>query len=69
VAFTGLLRGHFRQGKRRASLFLQDLLKMPCCPSLTVKLQNQVAAAIQAPYHGNAMGGVVSGKKELAGKY
>ncbi len=49
VAFTGLLMGHFRQSKRRASLFLQDLLKMPCCPSLTVKMQNQVAAAIQAP--------------------
>ncbi len=50
VAFTGLLMGHFRQSKRRASLFLQDLLKMPCCPSLTVKMQNQVAAAIQVPY-------------------
>ncbi len=49
VAFTGLLMGHFRQSKRRASLFLQDLLKMPCCPSLTVKMQNQVAEAIQAP--------------------
>ena len=50
VAFTGLLMGHFRQSKRRASLFLQDLLKMPCCPSLTIKMQNQVAAAIQVPY-------------------
>ena len=50
VAFTGLLMGHFRQSKRRASLFLQDLLKMPCCPSLTVKMQNQVAGAIQVPY-------------------
>ncbi len=50
VAFTGLLMGHFRQSKRRASLFLQDLLKMPCCPSLTVKMQNQVAAAIEFPY-------------------
>lgn len=50
VAFTGLLMGHFRQSKRRAALFLQDLLKMPCCPSLTVKMQNQVAAAIEAPY-------------------
>jgi transposase len=50
VAFTGLLMGHFRQSKRRAALFLQDLLKMPCCPSLTVKMQNHVSAAIQAPY-------------------
>ena len=50
VAFTGLLMGHFRQSKRRASLFLQDLLKMPCCASLTVKMQNQVAAALPVPY-------------------
>jgi transposase len=50
VAFAGLLMGHFRQSKRRASLFLQDLLKMPCCPSLTVKMQNQVSAALQVPY-------------------
>ena len=50
VAFTGLLMGHFRQSKRRASLFLQDLLKMPCCPSLTVKMQNQVSAALAVPY-------------------
>ncbi len=50
VAFTGLLMGHFRQSKRRASLFLQDLLKMPCCASLTVKMQNQVAAALEVPY-------------------
>ena len=50
VAFTGLLMGHFRQSKRRAALFLQDLLGMPCCPSLTVKMQNQVAAALEQPY-------------------
>jgi transposase len=50
VAFTGLLMGHFRQSKRRASLFLQDLLGMPCCPSLTVKMQNHVAAALEHPY-------------------
>lgn len=42
--------GHFRQSKRRAALFLQDLLGMPCCPSLTVKIQNQVAAALEQPY-------------------
>ena len=50
VAFTGLLMGHFRQSKRRAALFLQDLLKFPCCPALTVKMQNQVAAALKQPY-------------------
>lgn len=50
VAFTGLLMGHFRQSKRRAALFLQDLLGFPCCPALTVKMQNQVAAALERPY-------------------
>jgi transposase len=50
VAFTGLLMGHFRQSKRRAALFLQDLLKLPCCPALTVKMQNQVSAALEQPY-------------------
>lgn len=50
VAFTGLLMGHFRQSKRRAALFLQDLLSFPCCPALTVKMQNQVAAALEQPY-------------------
>jgi transposase len=50
VAFTGLLMGYFRQSKRRAALFLQDVLGMPCSPSLTVKMQNQVAAALEQPY-------------------
>ena len=50
VAFTGLLMGHFRQSQRRAALFLPDLLKFPCCPALTVKRQNQVAAALKPAY-------------------
>lgn len=50
VAFTGMLMGHFRQSKRRAALFLQDLLGFPCSPGLTVKMQNQVAAALEQPY-------------------
>jgi len=50
VAFTGLLMGHFRQSKRRAALFLEDLLGMPCCPALTVKMQNHVAASLKQPY-------------------
>ena len=50
VAFVGLLMGHFRQSKRRAAFFLQDFLGMPCCPSLTVKMQNQVAGALEQPY-------------------
>jgi transposase len=44
--------GHFRQSKRRAAFFLQDFLGMPCCPALTVKMQNQVAAALEQPYEG-----------------
>jgi transposase len=31
-------------------MFLEDLLGQPCCPSLTVKIENQVAAALQTPY-------------------
>jgi len=50
VAFTGLLMGHFRQSKRRAAYFLQDFLGMPCCPALTIKMQNQVAASLEQPY-------------------
>lgn len=50
IAFSGLLMAYFRQSKRRTAMFLQDLLGQPCCPSLTVKMQNQVAAALQAPY-------------------
>ena len=50
LAFAGLLMGHFRQSKRRASLFLTDLLNMPCCAAATVKMQNRVAAALERPY-------------------
>lgn len=50
VAFTGLLMGHFRQSRRRAAFFIQDFLGMPCCPALTVKMQNQVADALAGPY-------------------
>jgi len=49
LAFTGLLMGHFRQSKRRAAFFIQDLLGMPCCPALTVKMQNHVAQALAQP--------------------
>ena len=50
VAFTGLLMAYFRQSKRRAALFLQDLLGQPCCPALVVKMQNQVAQSLETPY-------------------
>jgi len=50
VAFTGLLMAYFRQSKRRTALFLEAILNQPCCPALTVKMQNQVTAALRAPY-------------------
>ena len=50
IALTGLLMAYFRQSKRRTALFLQQLLGQPCCPSLTVKMQNQVSAALAEPY-------------------
>jgi len=50
AAFTGLLMGHFRQSKRRASMFLGDLLNIPCSPAWTVKIQNLVSDAIAVPY-------------------
>ncbi len=49
AAFTGLLMGHFRQSKRRTSMFLGDLLNIPCSPAWTVKIQNLVSEAIAAP--------------------
>ena len=50
IAFTALLMGHFRQSKRLASEFLQDLLNIPCCPSLTIKMQSITSNALAAPY-------------------
>jgi transposase len=50
LAFAGLLMGHFRQSKRRAAMFLADLLNMPCCAATTVKMQNRVSAALKQPY-------------------
>jgi transposase len=51
AAMTGLLLGHFRQSKRRAASFLSDLLKIPCSPAWTVKIQNTVSQALEAPYN------------------
>lgn len=50
AAFTGLLMGHFRQSKRRAAMFISDLLNIPCSPAWTVKIQNLVSRAIETPY-------------------
>ena len=50
AAFTGLLMGHFRQSKRRTSMFLEDLLNVPCSAGWTVKIQNIVSDSLAAPY-------------------
>jgi transposase len=50
MAFTALLMAFYRQSKRRTAQFLGTLLGQPCCPSLTVKIQNQVTAAVRPPY-------------------
>jgi transposase len=63
AAFTGLLMGHFRQSKRRASAFLGDLLNIPCSPAWTVKIQNLVSDSLAAPYQ--ALRDKLSEQKQL----
>jgi transposase len=50
MAFTALLMAFYRQSKRRTAEFLRTLLGQPCCPALTVKIQNQVTAALRPSY-------------------
>jgi len=50
MAFTALLMAYYRQSKRRTAEFLSTLLGQPCCPSLTVKIQKQVTAAVRPSY-------------------
>ena len=50
MAFTGLLMAYYRQSKRRTAEFLTTLLGQPCCPALTVKIQNQVTTALRPSY-------------------
>lgn len=50
AAFIGLLMGHFRQSKRRTSMFLEDLLNIPCSAGWVVKIQNLVTGALATPY-------------------
>jgi transposase len=50
IALVTLLMACFRQSKRRTSLFVESLLNMPCCPSLTVKHQHIATAALRASY-------------------
>jgi transposase len=50
MAFTAMLMAYFRQSKRRTTEFLGTLLNQPCSPALTVKMQNQVTAAVRPSY-------------------
>ena len=50
MAFTALLMSYYRQSKRRTAEFLGTLLGQPCCPSLAVKMQTQVTAAVRPSY-------------------
>jgi transposase len=50
MAFTALLMAYYRQSKRRTAEFLRTLLDQPCCPALTVKIENQVTAAVRPAY-------------------
>ena len=50
MALTALLMAFYRQSKRRTAEFLATLLGQPCCPALTVKIQNQVTEALRPSY-------------------
>jgi transposase len=50
MALTALLMAFYRQSKRRTAEFLSTLLGQPCCPSLTVKIENQVTTALRPSY-------------------
>lgn len=50
VSFVALLMAHFRQSKRRVSLFCETVLSTPCSTGLVVKLQNQATAALRPAY-------------------
>jgi transposase len=50
MAFTAMLMAYYRQSKRRTAEFLSALLGQPCCPALTVKIQNQVTDALRPSY-------------------
>ncbi|MCX7424386.1 MAG: IS66 family transposase [Planctomycetia bacterium] len=50
MAFVAMLMAYFRQSKRRTAEFVGTLLDQPCCPSLTVKIENEVTAALRPSY-------------------
>ncbi len=64
MAFVALLMAYYRQSKRRTADFLGTLLGQPCCPSLTVKIQNQVTAAVRPSYE--ALAGQLPAQEQLS---
>ena len=50
MAFVGLLMAYYRQSKGRTAEFLETLLGQPCSAALTVKIQNEVTAAVRPSY-------------------
>lgn len=50
VAFVALLMAHFRQSKRRVSLFCETVLHAPMSPGLVIKLQKQATCALRPAY-------------------
>jgi transposase len=50
MALVALLMAFYRQSKRRTAEFLSTLLGQPCSASLTVKIQNQVTAAVRPSF-------------------
>ena len=50
MAFTALLMAFYRQSKRRTADFLSTILGQRCCASLSVKIQNEVTAALRTTY-------------------
>ncbi|MCR4414581.1 MAG: transposase, partial [Thermoguttaceae bacterium] len=50
MALTALLMAYYRQSKRRTAEFLGTLLGQPCSAGLTVKIENQVTAAVRPSY-------------------
>ena len=63
MALTALLMAFYRQSKRRTADFLNTLLGQPCCPSLTVKIQNQVTTALRPSYE--ALAAQLPGQERL----
>ena len=64
MAFTALLMAYYRQSKRRTAEFLTALLGQPCSASLTVKIQNQVTAAVRPSYE--ALAAQLPGQEQLS---